>query len=137
MSSINRVKTPRKELNEREWGYNQALELYAEIRELDIGDRSTTWDHYEQLIRAAASVAVNIAEGAGRFRGQPSRDIQRFKSFARGSVHEVAAWLEIALIDGRITEAQFNGLHDKCVELSNVLYAGAAKTRTKTVELDD
>ena len=48
----------------------------------------------EQLARAASSVALNVAEGAGR---QTKADQKRFFTIAFGSLREAQAIIELAL----------------------------------------
>ena len=43
-----------------------------------------------QIIRASDSVAVNIAEGFGRY---PPADRKKFYRYSRGSFEETKAWL--------------------------------------------
>jgi len=45
-----------------------------------------------QLIRAAASIGANIAEGYGRYKG---KEYQRFLQIALGSANETDYWLDI------------------------------------------
>ena len=112
-------------LNIRTKSYNKAIEIYKKVKALCI---SANWPHHLQMIRAAASIVANIAEGEGRFRGQPTPDAARFASIARGSVHELAAWLQIAVIDGEITEQQYAEILPQLDELSKMLYALGHKT---------
>ena len=55
----------------------------------------------DQLERAAASVALNLAEGAGR---QTKADQRRFYSIALGSLRECQAVLDLRDIEGVIME---------------------------------
>jgi four helix bundle protein len=71
--------------------YQKAGALADEIRaEVKSWDRLDGWSAGLQLIRAADSVAANIAEGTGRW---SARDQARFYLIARGSLHEVQQWL--------------------------------------------
>ena len=56
----------------------------------------------DQLQRASSSVALNIAEGAGRF-ARPEK--AHFYRIARGSAMECAAVLDVALGRGLVTAA--------------------------------
>jgi four helix bundle protein len=55
----------------------------------------------DQLERAALSVALNLAEGAGRL---TKADQRRFYSIALGSLRECQAVLDLRDIEGRIME---------------------------------
>lgn len=106
-------------LNDGVLGYTDSLNLYRKIKELGL---SPDWIHYAQVMRAAASVVANIAEETGRFRGKPTDDATRFFTFARGSLHEVGAFLDIATIDGLISGEQAELLKQDCIELSGMLF---------------
>ncbi len=60
------------------------------------GERSLA----DQLERAAQSILLNIAEGAGR---HSKPDKQRFYEIAKGSATECAAILDIMLVKGLVT----------------------------------
>lgn len=77
--------------------YQYSLGIYRQIERWI----SLDWVHYNQCIRAAASVAANIAEGQGR-KAQDCTDYKRFLRMARGSLYEVVAWIDIADIDSKI-----------------------------------
>ena len=71
--------------------YQKAGALADEIRaEVKAWDRLDGWSAGIQLIRAADSVAANIAEATGRW---SSNDQARFYLIARGSLYEVQQWL--------------------------------------------
>ena len=68
--------------------YGLATSFYAECRTLTLPAFLR-----DQLERAAASVALNLAEGAGR---QTKADQRRFYSIAFGSLRECQAVLDLA-----------------------------------------
>ncbi len=73
--------------------YQVAVELLSAVRAADIRDAKLR----DQALRAAKSVCLNIAEGAGR----PSRaDRNRAFGIARGEAVEAVAAVEIAELAG-------------------------------------
>ncbi len=73
----------------------------------------------DQLIRAATSVALNIAEGSSR----TSRDFQHFISISRGSIYECVAILTIALNRKYITKDNYDLCYNFCNKLARMLSA--------------
>ena len=69
-----------------------------------------SWHHFDkstlgtQLIRAADSVALNIAEGYGRYFFKENR---QFCYYSRGSAYETVSCLKKAYERRLITEAQY------------------------------
>jgi len=74
----------------------------------------------DQLQRAAMSIALNIAEGAGRFH---KTDKRSFYVNARGSVYECAACFDILKAKGLLTEAKNTQFHDSLNDLAKQLSA--------------
>ena len=74
----------------------------------------------DQLSRASFSIALNIAEGSGRF-SKPDR--RNFFIISRGSVFECVAILDILHDSNSIEEQTFNSFLKKADELSRILYA--------------
>ncbi len=74
----------------------------------------------DQLSRASFSIALNIAEGSGRF-SKPDR--RNFFIISRGSVFECVAILDILHDSNSIEENTFNSFLKKADELSRILYA--------------
>jgi four helix bundle protein len=83
------------------------LEVYRLAREFDVfaarllPRRGCAWLR-DQLQRASSSIALNIAEGCGRF-ARPEK--AHFYLIARGSAMECAGVLDIALGRGLVTAA--------------------------------
>jgi four helix bundle protein len=73
--------------------YRRALELTALVHEVTEQLPRGYGFLGDQLRRAAASVALNFAEGCGK-RSRPDR--QRYFLTAKGSAYEVAAGLDVA-----------------------------------------
>lgn len=74
----------------------------------------------DQLFRASFSIALNIAEGSGRF-SKPDR--RNFFIVSRGSVFECVAILDILHDSNSIEESTFKSFLQKADELSRILCA--------------
>jgi len=95
---------------------------------MKIGDSSWTivskWNYFErdtvgkQLVRAADSIAANIAEGYGRFHFKENR---YFNFIARGSLFETKTWLVKANKRDLITHEEFSVLKVEMNELGKLL----------------
>ncbi|MDZ4873879.1 MAG: hypothetical protein CLLPBCKN_003275 [Chroococcidiopsis cubana SAG 39.79] len=79
----------------------ESLEVYklAERLANTIWQIVQQWDGFtkdtmgKQIVRAADSICVNIAEGRGRHN---FKDNQRFIKIAKGSLYETISWLRLA-----------------------------------------
>ena len=71
-----------------------------------------------QLIRAAGSVAANIAEGYGRFSQAAYRN---HLSIARGSAFECESWLDLLMRLGYLSKEDCDDLMSKCVAVQKML----------------
>jgi four helix bundle protein len=74
----------------------------------------------DQLRRSSLSIALNIAEGSGRF---SPKDRRNFLVIARSSVFEVAAIFDILKDASRIAAADFEKFYHEADELSRILFA--------------
>jgi len=110
--------------------YRIAIELGEEVN--SIVDK---WEYFSkktvgiQLVRAADSIAANIAEGYGRFH---FKEVNNFSFYARGSLFETKTWLTKANNRGLITDQKFSEfeitIKDLSVKLNNYKKAIKAKT---------
>ena len=113
--------------------YQKALELYRKIVKLCI---PPTWVHYSQIMRAAASIVANIAEGYGRYQARCTDKSQRnFLVIANGSLWEFISWLDIALIDDIISDSKLRELRDMSEYLSNLIVEDITESWSKGVLL--
>ena len=90
--------------------------IRQELIKTNLLDSSTK----SQLNRAAVSIMLNIAEGAGRFTNPDKRN---FYVIARGSVFECVAILDLLQEEGVIDKEKFSGLYDTAEELSKMLFS--------------
>jgi four helix bundle protein len=116
------------------------LAVYRAAAQLsdDIRDCVRTWDSLDmwsagiQLLRAADSVAANIAEGSGR---HSFPDQLRFYVMARGSLHEARHWLTRATARDLRLPTDVDRRADETGRMLNALIAAtrrrARKPRTK------
>ena len=79
--------------------YDLSLDLMRSLREPLALVRARNADLYKQLDRAADSVHQNLAEAGGRW----GDDRTRMFRYAYGSLREVRASLELAVIKGWLT----------------------------------
>jgi four helix bundle protein len=78
--------------------WNEAVEMAKAVYALQVRDKNLR----DQVRRAAASVAANIAEGAG---AGSDAEFARFVRYARRSCDEIRAHLRLASALGLIREA--------------------------------
>lgn len=94
--------------------YQAAMEIGELVHEAiltwNINEKKTLGD---QFIRAADSIALNIAEGYGRYHYKENRN---FCWFARGSLYEAKTANQKAFNRNLISETQFNELLNKLKE---------------------
>jgi four helix bundle protein len=102
--------------HERLIAYQKAYQLLELIESL--GSLPGESDLRNQLNRAAASILLNIAEGASR---QSPPDKRRFYLFARGSLGEVGAAIDVLKIRHRIAPARHTELRSQLVEIAKLL----------------
>ena len=74
----------------------------------------------DQLRRASLSIALNIAEGSGRF---SQKDRRNFFVIARSSVFEVAAIFDILKDSSRIAQEDFERFYSEADKFSRILFA--------------
>src|SRR5260370_24605535 len=83
--------------HERLYAYQEARKLLLCVCEARIADGKLR----DQAMRAAQSICLNIAEGAGR---SGPADKARVYAIAHGETWEVVAALEIALLTGGVSD---------------------------------
>ena len=92
--------------------------FHAEVKKL-IEVQSLSYTEKDQLYRASFSIALNIAEGSGRF---SERDRKNFFVIARSSVFECVAILDILKDGSIIDEKEYTDFEAQADELSRMLF---------------
>ncbi len=104
----------------------QKLEVYKKAKSFHVDCKNLILnkklDKYvkDQLGRASFSVALNIAEGSGKF---SKADRKNYFTTARASVFECVAVLDIFCDQSTISKDEFDPLTSSADELSRILYA--------------
>ena len=80
--------------------------------------KSEQYGLVNQLRRCASSIALNIAEGYGRYY---KRLKKQFYSYARSSVYECVPIITISFNQEYIEEKEYKQLYNECFELSRML----------------
>ena len=79
--------------------------------------------HYrliEQIESSSTSIAMNIAEGKGRY---SSKELHHFMIIARGSLYETMTLLEIFQRRNWITQEKFYDLEKQAIEITKMINA--------------
>lgn len=99
--------------------YQKAKIFYSNCSKLS---KAVSLESFEknQLLRAAFSVPLNIAEGSGKF---SKRDRRNFFVISRASLFECIAILDILTDNQKISELEFDNFTEQADELSRVLYS--------------
>ncbi len=100
--------------------WQRAVEWACGIINLS-GELKTDRKHYrliEQLESACTSVAMNIAEGKGRY---SKKEFVQFLFIARGSLYETITLLEIFRKQGWIEPTFFNKIKSEATEIAKML----------------
>ena len=100
--------------------YQRAKASHLEIMRWLVSNREVDSVTRDQLRRSSLSIALNIAEGSGRF---SLKDRRNFFVIARSSVFEVAAIFDILKDSGRIGPVEFEKFYLEADELSRILFA--------------
>jgi four helix bundle protein len=99
--------------------YKKAKDFYKECKIIVLNNKL---DKYiiDQLGRASFSIALNIAEGSGKF---SKADRRNYFTTARASVFECVAVVDILNDEGKLNKEDLESLNKKADELSRILYA--------------
>jgi len=101
--------------------YKEALEFRKEIKELAKGfPKEELYILFSQIVRAADSIVLNIAEGSDR---GTDLDFARFLNTSLTSLNEVVSCLDLALIDNYISGDIHEEFLQKAGSLANQLTA--------------
>jgi four helix bundle protein len=98
--------------------YKKAKTFFAEISTFIENNKKLHNRIADQLYRAALSIPLNIAEGAGRY-SKP--DKRNFYTIARGSVFECTAIIDILHDNGLIDTQQKGHYYNDLEEVSKML----------------
>src|SRR4030042_5474078 len=98
--------------------YKKAKAFYLDCKKLIVNNKLDN-NVKDQLRRASFSIALNIAEGSGKF---SKADRKNFFIPARGSVFECVAVIDILYEEKVIIQEEFECYVKKADELSRILY---------------
>ena len=93
--------------------FNSQVRIFIKTSKLD---RTTN----DQLRRAAFSIVLNIAEGAGRFTNPDKRN---FYIVSRGSVFECVAIFDVLKGEEALSQEQYKYFYALAEEISKMLFA--------------
>lgn len=98
--------------------YKKAKSFFVEISTFIEDSKKLHNRIADQLYRAALSIPLNIAEGAGRY-SKP--DKRNFYTVARGSVFECTAIIDILLEKSVLSSEQKEAYYNNLEEISKML----------------
>jgi four helix bundle protein len=82
----------------------------------------------DQVIRAARSIAANIAEGWGK--RSYENEFKRHLIYSLGSVEETKTWLQFAKDCKYLTEEKFKELFARCEQVGSKIFKLHRKWKT-------
>ena len=100
--------------------YQRALEFSVSIINM-IDEVETSRRHYrliEQLEASCTSIALNIAEGKGRY---SKKEFKQFLFIARGSLYETVTMLQIFMKKNWIKTRDCQSLYNESEEINKML----------------
>jgi four helix bundle protein len=106
--------------------YKRALEFSVSIIDM-IDGIETSRKHYrliEQIESSCTSIALNIAEGKGRY---SKKEFKQFLFIARGSLYETVTMLQIFLKKNWLNKGDYQKLYEESEEINKML-SGLIKT---------
>ena len=103
--------------------YQKAKEFNSRVHSFLLNNRLDRNTH-DQLKRAAFSIMLNIAEGAGRF---TKADKRNFYIISRGSAFECVAIFDFLVDQGIISQEEFKTFYQDLEEISKMLFAMIGK----------
>ncbi|MBU1090001.1 four helix bundle protein [Patescibacteria group bacterium] len=99
--------------------YQKSEQLYIKVLKI-LSNFQIDKNIKDQLKRAALSIVLNIAEGAGKY---SKKDKKNFYVIAKGSVNECVAIIRILKIEGKISEELFQKAYADLLEIAKMLSA--------------
>lgn len=100
--------------------YQKALDFTVSVIEV-IDELDTPRKHYrliEQLEAASSSVALNIAEGKGRY---SKKEFKHFCYISRGSLYKTISVLQIFKKKGWLNKESYLRLYSDAVEINKMI----------------
>ena len=100
--------------------WNRSVDFAAGV--IDIVDRlNTSRKHYrllEQIEASSASIAMNLAEGKGRY---SKKEFVQFCYISRGSLYETMTLLELFKRKGWISETDFTNFKNEGLQIAAMI----------------
>lgn len=100
--------------------YQKALDFAVAVIDT-IDELDTPRKHYrliEQLEAASSSIALNIAEGKGRY---SKKEFKHFCYIARGSLYETISLLQIFKKKAWLQEEHYKSLYSDAIEINKMI----------------
>ncbi|OGM28102.1 hypothetical protein A2962_02895 [Candidatus Woesebacteria bacterium RIFCSPLOWO2_01_FULL_39_61] len=106
--------------------YRDGKSFYKSCTFLTRGFRRDYWELKDQLLRAALSVCLNVAEGSAKY---SDKDFKRFLENSLGSINECLACLDIAYDNKLISIKNYKRLKVEAESIAKQLGGLAKKLR--------
>jgi four helix bundle protein len=100
--------------------WDKAVDFAVEVIDT-LENISTDRKHYrllEQIEASSTSVAMNIAEGKGRF---SNKEFKQFLYISRGSLYETMTLLEVFRRKRWVSDNRYSGLESRGIEIVSMI----------------